>query len=283
MTDRSRLAACAVGDSRQPPVDRPLDDAVDWFHSVSLGAWRPEPIALAAITLGHGLGRYRAMGGIGASGPTTQDLAAEAIACLDEASRTALGHTGGKLLLLVPGGFHPHAWRPRRGGIALGGGAWCQRFAVVPATAPLGTVAHELAHLLLDWRDGDRAGPGAEDCLMSLGGLRKGGNDPAPPSAPLLLAEGWRRPVRLDARVTASDLATIPGGVGCLDWRGGKVVVELRSDRLLAWAGDPARPSLIANLPKAGREALPVLGLLGPALRRLPEIPSGAPAVEHQA
>ena len=165
-----------------------LKDAVDWFAWAS-GERRCSThlplLQLPAVTLDHPLTRYAIAGGLAANGPTSRELVAEVIAALPPTARAVLAGAGGRLGLILPLTMRPHVWTPRNGGVALGGGAWCRRFMVLPAEAPLGTVAHELGHLLFDWPDGQTGHPGAEDCLMARGARTGGGQDPAPPSAPL--------------------------------------------------------------------------------------------------
>lgn len=267
-TPPAQFGVLAVGGAATPPAERGLGDAVAWYRAVSGGAWAPCPVPLPPVRLEHAPARYAAARGLSARGPNSRDLVAAAVALMTPEARARLAAAGGRLALLVPPGFRAHVWYPARGGLALGNSAWCRRFAVIPAAAPLGTVAHELGHLLAGWPEGDPSAGG--HCLMALGGLRGEGRDPAPPAAPLLLAAGWRRALRPGPALRVTDLAALPHHVATLDWRYHRIVAETRDGRLLAWAGAPARPRLLAALPVARRGDSPVLGLLAPSLRRLP-------------
>ena len=263
------VAVLAVGGTDAAPAERDLADVVAWFGTLSDGAWTPAVATLPTLRLDHALARYTSARGLAASGPNSRDLTTAAIAALDAPSRARLAAAGGRLMLLVPDGFRAHCWYPARGGIALGGGAWCRHFALVPASAPFGTVTHELGHLLAGWPEGDVSA--GYRCLMALGGLAGGGHTPVPPAAPLLLAAGWRTAAAMTAGLTVTGLAARSRGVGTLEWRGHRIVAEIRPGRLLAWTGPAERPRLLADRPTTGCDDLPLLGLLAPNLRRLPE------------
>jgi hypothetical protein len=259
----ARFAVLAPGGTDAPAAGCDLRDVADWFDAVSGGAWAPAPDAPLTLRLDHPLARYARDGGLSARAPNSRDLLAAALAALDAAGRARVAAAGGRVLLVVPLSFRPHAWHPARGGIPLGSGGWCRRYALVPSAAPLGTVAHELGHLLCDWPDGSASAGAA--CLMALGGLRAQGRDPAPPAAPLALQAGWRRalPLHAGTRLDALDAAT----VGTYHGAGAPIWVERRDGRLLAWTGPALRPQLLADLPSGERGEATVLGLLAPSLR----------------
>ncbi len=264
------VAVLAVGGTDVPPAKRNLEDVVAWFGKLSGGAWAPKAVTLPPLQLDHALARYSSARGLAARGPNSRDLTIATIAALDAPSRARLAAAGGRLMLLVPDGFRAHCWYPARGGISLGGGAWCRHFALLPASAPLGTMAHELGHLLASWPEGDASA--GHRCLMAQGGLSGGGHTPAPPAAPLLLAACWRRAADLTTELTVAGLAASSHKVGVLDWRGQRIVAEIRPGRLLAWTEPTERPRLLADHPIEGCDDLPVLGLLASNLRRLPEM-----------
>lgn len=262
-----RFAVVSVGDTAAPPPDCDLGDVVDWYRHVSGGVWAPKPDYLPPLRLDHRLARYASQRGLDPAAPNSRDLVAAAVAGISEEARARIADAGGRLLLLVAGGIAPHVWYPARGGLPLGGRRWCRRFAVLPAASPLGTRAHEIGHLLPGWPEGC---PSArEHCLMACGGLRAGGSDPAPPAAPLALAAGWRTPLALTPATRVSALLDWRRTCGVVLWRGHHILAEFRDSRLLAWHGPANRPALAAALPVKDL-SLPVLGLLAPALRRLP-------------
>lgn len=262
------FAVASIGDPATLPPPRALDDVTGWYRQVSGNHWAPRPDLLPPLRLDHALARYASRRGLDPDAPNSRDLVAAAVAAMDGAARARIAAAGGRLMLLVPEGFAAHVWYPARGGLALGRGGWCRRFAILPATAPLGTAAHEIGHLLPGWPEGC---PSARaHCLMARGGLRRGGRDPAPPAAPLALAAGWRTPLALTAATPVKALSDWRRTVGLLDWRDRRIVVEFRDGRLMAWSGPAERPGLIAAS-RAEDPAAPVLGLLAPALRLLPE------------
>ncbi len=137
------------------------------------------------------------------------------------------------LVLVAAGPFHPHCWRRP---VEAGGGA----YAMLPASAPALTAAHELGHLLLGWHDSPGAGA---HCLM--------GGGQAPPGAWLRVEAGWAeaRPIPPTATPRGLD------GIGL--WGG--VLVERLDLHLLAWRG----PGQVTALALAEEDLdRPVLALL---------------------
>lgn len=266
-----KVTVVSVGCRQNPPGPHCLNDALSWYADLSNGAWTPRQITLGHVELPHDLGRYMSQGGADARGPSTRDLVQDVIGSTSHSDKDRLAAAGGNLVLIVPDGFRPHVWTPRRGGVALGRGSWCTRYAVLPASAPLGTQLHELAHLYLGWDDGVVAGRGASLCLMALGATGAYSAKPNPPAAPLLLAAGWRRPITLTPDLTALELATMPDIVACLNWCGRQIVVEVRANRLIAWTADSRVPDLVNTWISEPGDTRPILGRLAPALRRLPQ------------
>ncbi len=234
-----------------------FEAAVDWFAAVSGGraAFQLRPVTTSAPAGGWEV--FAAAGGRSEPPDNSQVLVGELVTALAPADRARLG----ELVVVIPPadtGFVAHTWRLLRGGVHLGGRRWARRYAVVPEDAPMGTVAHELGHLLLGWPDLDRR-IGA-DCLMAMGGHRGGGADPAPPCAPLRLSAGWVSPLPVQAGTRLRDLQ--PGGVGT--W--GEMVFERRGGSLLAFRTDP--PRLLARISIAdGDESRPLLAVLAEEAR----------------
>jgi M6 family metalloprotease-like protein len=254
------------------PLTAALVRCRDWFAELSGGMFAPEPVPLArrstqvdgAQADGASDGEVGPPGGWAAYARRRQALVAALLARLDEPGRDAVAAASGLVVVVPPAdaGLPPHASRMPGGGMHLGGRRWCRRYGVVPADAPLGTAAHELAHLLLRWPDLDRSGLGW-DCLMAFGGHLGGGTTPAPPCAPLRVAAGWVTPVRAGPATRVADLG--PGAVVAVGAADASTMVERRHDRLLVFADRP-RPGLVRRV--ALREAdhgRPLLAVLASA------------------
>ncbi len=269
----ANLALVPVGAGRREPPELDLTPALAWLTRVSHGRYRPALETLPAVHLPSSFDRYRGAGGMGPPPRNSQSLVADVLTALDTPARQRLANAGGRLALAVGAPFRPHAWHLAGGGHALGGGVWCRRYAVLPARSPLGTLAHELAHLLLGWPDLAWEPSLGEDCLMARGAARTGGLDPAPPCAPLLVAAGWRDALPLERGVPVAGLAG--SAVGTLSWQGREMTVEHRNSdagpRLLLYRPGPTgQPRLVGRVPLApGDGERSVLGIVAPALRRL--------------
>ncbi len=94
-------------------------------------------------------------------------------------------------------GLWPHAWNLAGSGVALGGKiVYRYQCTNVENTAPvIGTIAHELGHLLLDYpdlydTDGGSEGVG-EHCLMGSANHLNGGRTPGPINLYLKETSGW--------------------------------------------------------------------------------------------
>jgi M6 family metalloprotease-like protein len=246
------------------PVTAALVGCQDWFAEVSGGAFAPAPLRLVGCATqvggaqvdgvqigGASCGEYGPPEGWAAYAGRCQALVAALLARLDEPGRDAIAAASGLIVVVPPAGagLSPHTWRVPGGGMHLGGRRWCRRYAVVPADAPLGTAAHELAHLLLRWPDLDRSGLGW-DCLMAFGGHLGGGTAPAPPCAPLRVAAGWVTPVQAGPATRVADIG--PSAVVAVGGAGVRIMVERRQDRLLVFA-DRSRPAFVRRV--ALREA----------------------------
>lgn len=242
MTGAPRLAV--LGD-----VGR-LGAAADWYRDVSGGAALLDPVVLPVGEPPQGWAAYAPRGGMGPAPANSQALVADLLAGLSAADRAVVATTavgaGARVVVAVPpdAGFAPHTWRLRRGGSWLGGRAWARRYAVLASDAPLGTVAHELGHLLFDWQDhARREGLGA-DCLMGTGG---GADPPAPPCAAERLATGWAVPAPATRATRVADLAD--GHVARLGLDGPDELVAAlgtSGDVLVFWGG-----ALAARVPAA--------------------------------
>jgi hypothetical protein len=189
------------GGGRQPPTAAAqAAAAVAWWERISHGHWRPRPVLLPAVMLADDPAYWCAGGGLGARPRNGPGLARAALLELPTPSR----HMCPRLVMLVADvPLAPHVWRVAEGGIAIAPGTWVRRYAALPASAPLGTWVHEMAHLLLDWPDLPQS-----PCLMGSGARDGGGNDPAPPEASLRLRAGWLREVPITATLRADELAT---------------------------------------------------------------------------
>lgn len=213
-----------VGPPGGPLPDLALAPALAWFAARSAGRFTPRERPLADVTL-PALARFRGLGGLERHPHGSQALVAAALADLADPG-------DGPLVVAVPPGFRPHCWHLA--------GDRRRRYALLPADAPLGAVAHELGHLLLGWPDLERdTGLGAE-CLMARGGLLP---DPAPPCAVLRLRAGWIA-ARTPGRATRVDELAI-GDAAVI----GERVIERRAapDRLLILLDRP-RPLLLRRV-----------------------------------
>jgi hypothetical protein len=182
--------------------------AAAWWERISHGHWRPRPVLLPAVALADDPARWCAAGGLGAAPRNAPGLVRAALLALPGPARAACPRL---VMLVTDAPVAPHVWRVAEGGIAITPGTWVRRYAALPASAPLGTWVHEMAHLLLDWPDLPES-----SCLMGNGARHGGGNEPAPPGASLRLRAGWMREVPVTATLRAGDLAT--NEVATLTW-----------------------------------------------------------------
>ncbi len=238
-------------DDLAPPST--LARAAAWYREVSGGAARLE---LEVIPVDAGDAAWAELSGAArwpADAPHARAAVHALVAGLPEALRSRIG---GSVLVVVGGDRpHPHTWRFRDGGVHLGQRRWCRRYALVPSTAPLGALAHELGHLLFGWPDLATQRIGV-DCLMATGALVDDDRPPAWPCAPLRVAAGWAMPHPVRAGTRVGDLR--PGAVGEFDG----LLIERRDDRLVAFS--PLPPRLVARVTGPDPER-PVLAVLADA------------------
>lgn len=232
--DRRVVVAALIDDEgRTARVD--LEAALRWLGEVSRGRFSAQVFRCEPVKAPRELSYYALQRGMGRAPRNSQSLAADVLAQLAPRAHTSdatseLAWTSvdqANFVLCAPAAFDAHTWRFPHGGTHLGGARWARRYAVLPDGAPLGTVAHELGHLLLGWPDfGARTQLGTR-CLMALGGLNEAGREPAPPCAPLCAREGWREQVELDAGTPLSALGELR--VGVFEHEQARWMLELRA------------------------------------------------------
>ena len=243
-------------------IDR-LDATIQWYHRVSSGHARLAPTRLRIEPPPDGWERYAIGGGTGPWPHNSQEMAN---ALLDRTDHEAVSAAGACVVLAVPdsAGFVPHTWRFRSGGYWLGGRVWVRRYSVIPESAPLGTVAHELGHLLFGWPDLRTRSGFDGDCLMAAGGHDGNGARPTPPCAPLRVAAGWAHPIsaRREMTVAESEDQVIRVGSSLVEGTPhGTVIIYADSTdpRLIARVrADPDRRLLAVVAPRLRRTRKPI-------------------------
>ncbi|MEX2262664.1 MAG: hypothetical protein WD696_11975 [Bryobacteraceae bacterium] len=240
-----------------------LQSASDWYAEISRGQCRLSWQLMGPLTLPKPTAWYAAGGGMGPLPRNSQALVADAIEALGPSFRAS------RLLVVGEKIWLPHAWH-------LPGTHPC-RYAVLSGHANLGTVVHELGHLLFEWPDFQWPWRWGRECLMALGATGELGADPSPPSAPLLLRQGWRETAPMTRALKVQDLAG--GDIATMDWDHWQVLAEWRRDRgasrLMMYARPADSPHSTPHHPKArvllseDEAQHSVLGLLAPHLRRL--------------
>ncbi|EDM81182.1 hypothetical protein PPSIR1_30240 [Plesiocystis pacifica SIR-1] len=223
-------------------LEATLDAVGPWFAGHSQGRFAPRFELLGRPRIAK-VGRYRGAGGLDRWPNNSQALTAAVVEALGADGRRRLGAERRPPVVIAPRGFRPHCWHLRGGGRRLEGGGACHRYALLPADASLGAVAHELGHLLLDWPDLAR-GTGLErECLMARGAGLGEGRRPAPPCAPLRARAGWVEVEEARRETRAGEL------LGGRVFGVGDRLVELREAplRLLGFE-DRARPRLCARV-----------------------------------
>lgn len=257
------------------PAGNLLAETAAWFENVSQGRCQLKFVVLSIATPLRPLVFYHELGGKGRWPRNSQALAADLLARLDFNGASCLRACQGKLLLITPDGFLPHTWHIPQSGLGEGN-ILVRRYAVTPANAGLGPLAHELGHLVFDWPDLTWEPTADSECLMARGAAGNRASDPAPPCAPLLVRAGWRDPVPITRELAVQSLGSHQ--VGYFSWEPWSIWVEKREtrgpQRLLAFATNdrnPAEPPrLLARLPfEAADGELPLLSLFAIHLRRL--------------
>jgi hypothetical protein len=200
MISDTKFGVLGVGGGGRAPPDAMAQAmaASAWWKDVSHGHWRPRPVFLPPVILSDDPSCWCAGGGLGAGPRNAPGLARAALLALPDSARQVCPRL---LMLIADAPLAPHAWRVAEGGVALTPGTWVRRYAALPASAPLGTWVHEMAHLLLDWPDLPES-----SCLMGSGARHGGGSDPSPPGASLRFRAGWMREVPATAELRAGDL-----------------------------------------------------------------------------
>ncbi len=209
--------------------DHSLARASEWFRVVGAGERAPSFEVACELEV-DAIGRFAALGGLDVYPHNSQALV--------EQVAERLASPVQALVVVVPSGsLRPHCWHlphPHRRGVRV------QRYAILPADATLGAVAHELGHLLFDWPDlATDSGLGSE-CLMARGALLP---EPAPPCAVLRLRAGWMPPLAPERAMRVADLE-----LGEAVKIGERVIERRRNpDRLLVLL-DRARPILLRRI-----------------------------------
>lgn len=257
-----RLAVVPVNDSAPSQAARMFQSARDWYADVSSGRCDLRIDMLPAVNVGA-LGRFSTAGGLSPQPPNSRTLLQIALDGCDPPAHARIAACGGRVALWVSGRFRPHVWSLQGAGFALGGQRWVTKYAILPQSAPLGTVVHELGHLMLGWADG--AASARAWCLMAQGGHTGDGAHPAPPCAPLQVQAGWRDPVPLTGRMTLQSLSQQGNPVLTRALRGRDIMCEFRGTRILVWSPPWARPELLWTRDLEHSAALPILGLLSQA------------------
>jgi hypothetical protein len=226
ITGDTAFGVLSVGGGGRAPPDAMAQAmaASTWWKGISHGHWRPHPVFLPPVILSDDPSYWCAGGGLGAGPRNAPGLARAALLALPESTRQACPRL---LMLVADAPLAPHVWRVAEGGVALTPGTWVRRYAALPASAPLGTWVHEMAHLLLDWPDLPNS-----SCLMGSGAQHGGGNDPSPPGANLRFRAGWMREVPATAELRTGDLDT--NDIATLTW-GSRRIGFSRTAQGIAW------------------------------------------------
>lgn len=246
-------------------------DIEAWFKIISNYRCHIEMTVLPVLIFPNKLNTFALAGGKGPPPNNSQTLVKEILMLLDEVALNYLRQAAGRLLIVAPNTFKPHTWHIPCGGKSLGKGVWCRRYALVPYTASLGVLAHELGHLLFDWPDLIWDCLYAEECLMARGAMRNGGVDPALPCAPLLFEQGWRDVISLDRNMPVDALHF--QNIGVMTWGTKKLLIEYRDDddkpRLLLYENN-RYPKIMAKIALKKYVAdRSLLGIIAPYIRKL--------------
>jgi len=255
-----------------PPPELSLESVSEWFARTSGGRWTPRPRELAPVALPRSVDWYAPAGGMGPAPRNSQALAADALQAWIAAGVRVDHELDERVVIVVPPGFRPHAWRLRNGGVYLGGGRTCRAYALLPADASPWATAHELAHLFLDLPDLGPASGQLGHCLMAPGPAAGDAAEPAPPCAPLRVRLGWQTAVPVARGTRVRDLPV----AGCASWsvpEADLVLERTEHDRLVIHVdrkGLPQHPRRIATLALSDRDAdRPLLALVAAHARAL--------------
>ncbi|UFN46880.1 hypothetical protein LPC08_12655 [Roseomonas sp. OT10] len=243
------------GGGRAAPAPR-AEAVAAWWAACSFGHWRPRAVPLPPVHLSADPAGWCAAGGMGPGPRNAAGLARRALEALPAGTEAPAA-----VVIVADAPLAPHAWRVPGGGVAVAPGRWVRRYAALPAGAPLGFWAHELAHLLLGWPDLPDS-----PCLMGQGARRHGGAAPAPPCPPLAWAAGWLRGRAASPGLRLGELTEAE--VVPLDWGGRSL--------LLSSGPEPGGPgcwlALHAEFPPG-----PPLGLLHALPAERPLLAAAAP------
>jgi hypothetical protein len=251
-----------------------LNAVADWFFTISNHQCHLSFTLLPAISLARPISYFAVAGGMGRPPQNSQSLVRMALDQLKPDSLAKLAQMQGRLLVVVGGHIKPHTWHLLKGGKLLGQKVWCDRYAIIQSDAPLGTIAHELGHLLFNWPDLIWTKELAEECLMAQGASGIRSKHPSPPCGPLRVKMEWCDTFHLHPSDPVIELTS--SKVGLFWWQQIEWLIEYRPDyrpRLLLYHSQnknfEARPQLLERIFLEEEDLRKsVLGLVAPYLRQ---------------
>jgi len=224
-------------------VSQQLNAVANWFSAVSQHRCHLSFTILPAILPQRPISYFAIAGGMGPPPQNSQSLVRAALDQLEPESLGKLAQVQSHLLAIATGPIKPHTWHLLGGGKWLGQKVWCNRYAIIQPDASLGTIAHELGHLLFNWPDLIWEKRLADECLMAWGALGTYGKQPSPPCGPLRVQMGWCDTVYLHPSDPVIKLTF--SKVGLFRWHQIEWLIEYRSEprpRLLLYRSHGKNP-----------------------------------------